>query len=80
MGTSMFESVRMIGALKMAYVVFPTLNSSRTIFKVGLLEIINCLKVLNGTMCLNGKDHIEVSYSPNTMRTEKQEVTERVGG
>ena len=30
----MFESVRMIGALKMAYVVFPTMGAARTIYKV----------------------------------------------
>ncbi|CDW85037.1 rna binding motif protein [Stylonychia lemnae] len=69
MGTSMYESVRMIGALKMAYVVFPTMNSSRIIYKM-----------LNGSMSLNGKDKIEVTYTPNTMRTERQEATERAGG
>jgi hypothetical protein len=30
----MFESVRVISALKMAYVVFPTLSSAKTIFRV----------------------------------------------
>lgn len=34
MGTSMFESVRVISALKMAYIVFPSLNSSKTIYRV----------------------------------------------
>ena len=34
MGTSMFESVRMIAALKMAYVVFPTVSAAKTIHKV----------------------------------------------
>ena len=29
---------------------------------------------------MNGKDQIEIAFTPNTMRTERQEVTERVGG
>ena len=78
----MFESVRMIGALKMAYVVFPTINSARVIFKVSIVKIWNVspIQMLNGSMSLNGKDKIEVSFTPNTMRTERQEATERVGG
>jgi hypothetical protein len=34
MGTSMFESVRVISALQMAYVVFPTIGAAKTIFRV----------------------------------------------
>jgi hypothetical protein len=39
-GTSMFENIRMITALKMAYVVFPTVNASKTIFKVSFSSMI----------------------------------------
>ena len=34
MGTSMFQSVNVIGALKMAYVVFPTTGSAKAIYRV----------------------------------------------
>ncbi len=36
MGCAMFESVSMIAALKMGYVVFPSVTSSKTIFKVSI--------------------------------------------
>jgi hypothetical protein len=35
----MFENVRMISALKMAYVVFPTINAAKTINRVRIMKI-----------------------------------------
>ena len=70
----------MISALKMAYVVFPTLHSARTIFRVTLSLIISVMQMINGTINLNGKDKIEVTYSPSCSRTDKHEVAERFGG
>lgn len=70
MGTSMFESVRVISALKMAYVVFPTINAAKTIYRVNYICIIN-IQMLNGSMTLNGIDKIEVSFSANCSRTER---------
>lgn len=54
----MFQSVNMITALKMAYVVFPSVSSAKAIFNE-----------LNGTMSLNGRDVIEVAYSTNSLRS-----------
>ncbi len=36
--------------------------------------------MLNGSMSLNGRDKIDIAFTPNTMRTERQEVTEKFGG
>lgn len=79
-GSTMFESVRVISALRMAYVVFPTINAAKTIYRVSCQEYSLFVQNLNGYMSLNGRDKIEVSFTPNTMRNERQEVAERVGG
>lgn len=78
-GTSIFESVRVISALQMAYVVFPTINSAKMIYRVRTNKYVN-VQTLNGSFILNGKDKIEVSFSTDCSRGGRQDIGEKVGG
>jgi len=64
--TSMFQSVSLISALKMAYVVFPSIISAKVIYSVrhNLKEA----KTLNGQVVLPSGVTIPVSYSSSSFR------------
>ena len=66
----MFQSVSMIGALKMAYVVFPSVSSAKAVFNVRTTWFNS--QSLGGYMSLNGKERIEVQYAANSSRNPQR--------
>jgi hypothetical protein len=67
----MFQSVSLISALKMAYVVFPSVISAKVIYSVRFSPVDN--QTLNGQVVLPGGVMIPVSYSSSSFRHNQSE-------